>query len=54
LSLGFLAAGFISIGGKWFAMWQSQIWNGEPKAFQLIGMIGAVLIVVMLSDATIE
>jgi predicted small integral membrane protein len=52
LSLGFLlyAVGFVSIGGEWFAMWQSQIWNGEQKAFDFIGMIGAVLVVVLLSD----
>jgi predicted small integral membrane protein len=52
LSLGFLlyAVGFVSVGGEWFAMWQSQIWNGEHKALEFIGMIAAVLIVVMLSD----
>lgn len=56
LSLGFLlyAVGFISIGGEWFAMWQSAIWNGQQKAFGFIGMIAAVLIVVMLSDPMIE
>ena len=53
LSLGFLlyAVGFISIGGEWFAMWQSQVWNGEQKSFDFIGMIGAVLVVVLLSDS---
>jgi predicted small integral membrane protein len=53
LSLGLLlyAVGFVAIGGEWFAMWQSQIWNGEQKAFDFIGMIGVVLIVVLLSDA---
>jgi len=52
LSLGFLlyAVGFIAIGGEWFAMWQSQIWNGEQKAFEFIAMIGAVLIIVLLPD----
>jgi len=53
LSLGFLlyAVGFISIGGEWFAMWQSQVWNGEQKSFDFIGMIGAVLVVVLLPDS---
>jgi predicted small integral membrane protein len=52
LSLGFLlyAVGFIAIGGEWFAMWQSQVWNGEQKSFDFIGMIGAVLIVVLLPE----
>jgi hypothetical protein len=26
-------------------------WNGQQKAFEFIGMIGAILIVVALSDA---
>jgi predicted small integral membrane protein len=52
LSLGFLlyAVGFVAVGGEWFAMWQSQIWNGEQKAFDFIGMIGVVLVVVLLPD----
>ena len=32
-------------------MWQSQVWNGEQKSFDFIGMIGAVLVVVLLSDS---
>ena len=56
LSLGFLlyAVGFVGVGAEWFAMWQSQIWNGQQKAFEFIGMIGAVLIVLTLSDAVGE
>ena len=30
--------GFIVIGGEWFAMWQSQIWNGPQKAFEFVAM----------------
>jgi predicted small integral membrane protein len=52
LSLGVLlyAVGFVAIGGEWFAMWQSQIWNGEQKAFDFIGMIGIVLVIVLLPE----
>ena len=25
---------FISIGGEWFLMWQSENWNGNPTAFR--------------------
>ena len=52
LTLGFLlyAVGFVSVGGEWFAMWQSQIWNGEQKAFDFLVMIGAVLIVVLVAE----
>jgi predicted small integral membrane protein len=53
LSLGLLlyAVGFVAVGGEWFAMWQSQTWNGQQKAFEFIGMIGIVLVVVMLPDS---
>jgi predicted small integral membrane protein len=56
LSLGFLlyAVGFVAVGGEWFAMWQSPIWNGQQKAFEFIGMIGVVLVIVLLSDAAPE
>jgi predicted small integral membrane protein len=52
LTLGLLlyAVGFIAIGGEWFAMWQSQTWNGEQKAFDFIAMIGAVLIILLLPE----
>ncbi|HCL84412.1 MAG TPA: hypothetical protein DIC22_10575 [Chitinophagaceae bacterium] len=26
---------FLSVGGEWFLMWQSKIWNGQPTAFML-------------------
>lgn len=52
LTLGLLlyAVGFIAVGGEWFAMWQSQTWNGEQKAFDFIAMIGVVLIVLLLPE----
>ncbi|MFT7839483.1 DUF2165 domain-containing protein [Saccharothrix sp. BKS2] len=39
-------AGFIAIGGEWFAMWQSKEWNGLTPAFQnfVIAGIGLVLL----------
>ncbi len=53
LTMGFLlyGVGFVIVGGEWFAMWQSQIWNGETKAFQFIGMIIAVLLVLLIPEA---
>jgi predicted small integral membrane protein len=52
LALGLLeyAVGFVALGGEWFAMWQSQIWNGQTKAFEFIAMIAAVLIILLLPD----
>ncbi|MBN9009580.1 MAG: DUF2165 family protein, partial [Rhizobiales bacterium] len=56
LSLGFLlyAVGFVAVGGEWFAMWQSQIWNGQQKAFEFLTMISAVLIFLALPDTAVD
>jgi predicted small integral membrane protein len=52
LALGFLLwqVGFMSIGGEWFGMWQSQQWNGVPSAFRFLMTIIAVLIFVAMPD----
>ncbi|MDP4252068.1 MAG: DUF2165 family protein, partial [Bacteroidota bacterium] len=26
---------FVTVGGEWFLMWQSKIWNGQNIAFML-------------------
>lgn len=54
LAMGFLlyAAGFIAIGGEWFAMWQSQEWNGQQAAFGFLTMIGLVTLVLLLPEPT--
>ena len=56
LTLGFLLwqVGFMSIGGEWFGMWQSQQWNGVPSAFRFVMVILAVLIFVALPDQELE
>jgi|GraSoiStandDraft_4_1057263.scaffolds.fasta_scaffold1516799_1 predicted small integral membrane protein len=55
LTLGFLLwqVGFMSIGGEWFGMWQSQQWNGVPSAYRFVMVIVAVLIFVVLPDQEI-
>ncbi len=47
-TMGFLVwfFGFMVIGGEWFAMWQSQTWNGQDAAFKFYMTILAVLIFV--------
>ena len=52
LTLGFLLwqVGFMSIGGEWFGMWQSQQWNGVPSAFRFVVVILGVLIFVVMPD----
>jgi predicted small integral membrane protein len=38
-------AGFIAIGGEWFAMWQSDTWNGLDAATRVFLLSGVVLLV---------
>jgi hypothetical protein len=52
LTMGFMlyAAGFVDIGGEWFAIWQSQIWNGQEKAFEFLTMISAILLILLIPE----
>ena len=52
LALGFMLwqFGFMSIGGEWFGMWQSQQWNGVPSAFRFAMVFSVVLIFVAMRD----
>lgn len=45
-------AGFIAIGGEWFAMWQSDTWNGLDAALRVFLLSGVVLLVVNLPFGT--
>jgi predicted small integral membrane protein len=56
LTLGFLLwqVGFMTIGGEWFGMWQSQQWNGVPSAFRFVVVILGVLIFVAIPDGEAE
>ena len=41
---------FLSVGGEWFLMWQSNIWNGQDAAFRMFTTIGIVLILLAQPD----
>ncbi|ARP71682.1 DUF2165 domain-containing protein [Streptomyces pluripotens] len=41
-------AGFIAIGGEWFAMWQSKAWNGLQAATRVFLLSSVALIVTQL------
>jgi predicted small integral membrane protein len=41
---------FMAVGGEWFLMWQSRIWNGQEAAFRLFAMMGVSLIFLCLPD----
>lgn len=42
--------GFMTVGGEWFQMWQSQTWNGQQAAFRFITCIGLVLLFLNQKD----
>lgn len=48
LMLWFFA--FITVGGEWFAMWQSSIWNGQDAAFRMFVINGLTLLFLMFKD----
>jgi predicted small integral membrane protein len=52
LTLGMLLwfVAFISVGGEWFLMWQSKIWNGQEAAFRMFTVIGVVYVLLILPD----
>ncbi|MCG8543034.1 MAG: DUF2165 domain-containing protein [Alphaproteobacteria bacterium] len=48
VGFGLWFVGFIVIGGEWFAMWQSETWNGQDTAFNFCMTILAVAVFVFL------
>mgnify|MGYP000570654832 CR=1 FL=1 len=42
--------GFMVVGGEWFQMWQSQIWNGQEAAFRFIASLGLFLVFLSFED----
>ncbi|WP_306580865.1 DUF2165 domain-containing protein [Dokdonella sp.] len=52
LTLGFLVwqVGFMTIGGEWFGMWMSTLWNGLETAFRCFMLILVTLVFVAARD----
>lgn len=52
LTLGCLLwfVAFISIGGEWFLMWQSKIWNGQDAAFRMFVVLGLILLYLTMPE----
>jgi len=42
--------GFVVIGGEWFAMWQSKVWNGQAAAFRFAVLSGLVMLLLVHRD----
>jgi predicted small integral membrane protein len=41
---------FMAVGGEWFLMWQSRIWNGQEAAFRLFAFMGLTLLFLNQAD----
>ena len=50
LSLLMWLVAYLSVGGEWFLMWQSHIWNGQDAAFRMFMVVGLVLLIVLQPD----
>jgi predicted small integral membrane protein len=48
------ALAFITIGGEWFMMWESAIWNGELAALRMFTLNSVALLFLQLADATTD
>jgi predicted small integral membrane protein len=56
VGLGFLLwfTGFMAVGGQWFVMWQSKIWNGQEPAFRFYMTLLAVGIFINQPDGELS
>jgi predicted small integral membrane protein len=41
---------FLSVGGEWFLMWQSKMWNGQDAAFRVFTVVGILLLLLAQPD----
>lgn len=55
LTLGTLLwfVAFISVGGEWFLMWQSRIWNGQDAAFRMFTCLALILLYLTRPESSI-
>jgi predicted small integral membrane protein len=44
LSLLMWLVAFLAVGGEWFMMWQSPVWNGQEAAFRNFLVVGLVML----------
>ena len=42
---------FLTVGGEWFLMWQSKVWNGEQSAFRMFTVVGIILLLLLQPEA---
>ncbi len=51
LSLLMWLGAFLAVGGEWFLMWQSRVWNGQEAAGRNFAVTGIVLLILLQPDA---
>ena len=51
LSLMMWLVAFLSVGGEWFLMWQSRMWNGQQEAFRMFVVVGLILLILIQPEA---
>jgi predicted small integral membrane protein len=54
LSLLMWLVAFLDVGGEWFLMWQSHIWNGQEAAFRTFAVVGIVLLILLQPDTEVQ
>jgi predicted small integral membrane protein len=51
LSMLMWLVAFIDVGGEWFLMWQSPVWNGQQEAFRMFVVTGIVLAILQQRES---
>ena len=54
LSLTMWLVAFLAVGGEWFLMWQSHVWNGQQEAFRMFVVVGVILLILMQPETANE
>jgi predicted small integral membrane protein len=44
---------FLAIGGEWFLMWQSKMWNGQEAAFRMFTVEALILGLLLMPEPEI-
>ena len=47
LSLLMWLVAFLAVGGEWFLMWQSHMWNGQEAAFRMFAVVGIAMLILL-------
>ncbi len=50
MSLLMWLVAFLTIGGEWFLMWQSKLWNGQDAAFRMFAVVGITMMILTMRD----